>query len=134
MTAFFNNITENAMDGNRRDTPPIIYVMNEEQKKEDQKLKEQIAELKKVVPYNQKDPEFLKWAEKAKTEKPEPAPKSSLNFDFTQETFKPNGKAVFVIDKNKKALVLDNKTVLDIEEQPNIEFNKTLLIWIVGLW
>ncbi|EDM27552.1 hypothetical protein LNTAR_20138 [Lentisphaera araneosa HTCC2155] len=131
MTAFFNNITENAMDGNRKDTPPIIHVMNDQQKKKDLALEAKIAEAKKVVPHNPKDPNFLTWAQKAKTTKPAPAPNAKLALNFTEQTVDIKGKPVFTIDKGKNSLVLDKKAVLETTTKPDFEFNKPFSI---GLW
>ena len=134
MTAFFNNITENAMDGNRKDTPPIIHVMNDKEAKQDLELKDAITQAKNVVPHNSKDPKFLSWLQKAKTETPIAPPKPDLSFKFNNEKFKPKGKAIFATDQKREALILDKKSVLDIQEKPDFEFNKPFSfgVWIYG--
>ena len=43
--AYFNNITENAMDGNRKDSPPVVKLPTPEQESELAAFDEQIAEL-----------------------------------------------------------------------------------------
>ena len=43
--AYFNNITENAMDGNRKDSPPVVKLPTAEQEAELAAFDEQIAEL-----------------------------------------------------------------------------------------
>ena len=43
--AYFNNITENAMDGNRKDSPPVVKLPTPEQEAELAAFDEQIAEL-----------------------------------------------------------------------------------------
>ena len=43
--AYFNNITENAMDGNRKDSPPVVKLPTPEQEAELAALDEQITEL-----------------------------------------------------------------------------------------
>ena len=43
--AYFNNITEKAMDGNRKDSPPVVKLPTPEQEAELAALDEQIAEL-----------------------------------------------------------------------------------------
>ena len=43
--AYFNNITENAMDGNRKDSPPVVKLPTPEQEAELAAFDEQITEL-----------------------------------------------------------------------------------------
>ena len=53
--AYFNNITENAMDGNRKDSPPIVKLPTPEQTaqlaKYDDKIKELDAQSKGPIPH-----------------------------------------------------------------------------------
>lgn len=131
MTAFFNNITEGAMDGNRKDTPPVIHVMSPEQKQKDKELLATIAKLKLVVPHNQKDPKFLKWAEQAKTAKPIAAPKADQLIVFNAESFKNDKEAKFTVEQGKESLILDKKTIFDQTKKPDFEYNKP---FSMGLW
>ncbi|WDE99044.1 DUF1553 domain-containing protein [Lentisphaera profundi] len=134
MTAFFNNITENAMDGNRKDTPPIIHVMNDAQKKKDQDLLAKITKLRKVAPNNNKDPQFLEWSKNAKALKPAPAPIADNSLEFTKEKFKPKKSPIFAIEDDKKSLILDKKSVYESLVNPGFEFNKPFSfgLWVYG--
>lgn len=53
--AYFNNITENAMDGNRKDSPPVVKLPTPEQTAElakfDDKIKELDAQSKGAIPH-----------------------------------------------------------------------------------
>jgi len=67
MAAFFNNTTQNAMDGNIANTPPIIFVPKSEDRPRWELLSKQIetlkAESQKRKDASKKD--FEGWAEKA---------------------------------------------------------------------
>ena len=70
MSAFFTNTTQNAMDGNRKDTPPIAFVPSDEDRPRWEKLDGEIAAAKKAIE-DRKDtarPEFDKWLAEATPE------------------------------------------------------------------
>lgn len=70
MAAFFNNTTQNAMDGNIKDTPPIIPVPRVEDLPQWNKVSKELAEAKKKVDERkvQSKPDFDKWMASAKPE------------------------------------------------------------------
>ena len=49
VSAFFNNTTQNAMDGNVKNTPPVIYVPMEADRPRAEAIKTEILEAKKLV-------------------------------------------------------------------------------------
>ncbi|MGD9720523.1 MAG: DUF1553 domain-containing protein [Pirellulales bacterium] len=63
MAAFFNNTTQGAMDGNIKDTPPIIVVPPDEQRREWDELKTQVADAGQQVDARRAGgrPDFDSW-------------------------------------------------------------------------
>ena len=61
--AYFNNITENAMDGNRKDSPPIVKLPTPEQEAELAAFDEQITELdaQTKAPISEIDATQIAW-------------------------------------------------------------------------
>ena len=61
--AYFNNITENAMDGNRKDSPPVVKLPTPEQEAELAAYDEQITELnaKTKAPIPELDATQIAW-------------------------------------------------------------------------
>jgi hypothetical protein len=70
MAAFFNNTTQKAMDGNVKDTPPIVVVPRDEDLPRWQELDKLVPESKKRVDDRRRDarPGFDKWLAQAKPE------------------------------------------------------------------
>jgi hypothetical protein len=70
MAAFFNNTTQAAMDGNIKDTPPIITVPREEDRPRFQALSKEIAEASKQAEERKKAAQarFDKWLASAKAD------------------------------------------------------------------
>jgi hypothetical protein len=70
LSAFFTNTTQNAMDGNIKDTPPIVFVPNDEDRPRWDKLDGEIAAAKKSAEDRKGHarPEFDKWLATAKPE------------------------------------------------------------------
>jgi hypothetical protein len=68
MAAFFNNTTQNAMDGNVQDTPPIVTVPKEEDRKEWEKISVEAkqARIKKNERKKVTEKEFQEWLTKSK--------------------------------------------------------------------
>lgn len=64
LAAFFNNTTQNAMDGNIKDTPPVIAVPMEEDRPRFETIKTEIADVRKQVEErkNTARGDFDKWA------------------------------------------------------------------------
>ncbi len=63
MSAFFNNTTQAAMDGNIKDTPPVIFVPDDQDRPRWTALQGEIAAAKKAVEDRRTGarPEFDKW-------------------------------------------------------------------------
>jgi len=63
LAAFFNNTTQAAMDGNRKDTPPVIVVPRDEDREEWDSVAKLAAEAKTAVDQRRQDarPEFDRW-------------------------------------------------------------------------
>lgn len=86
MYAFFNNITENAMDGNKDKVPPFVYIMSDEDKQKIKELDEQIAKLNNdLKPWGKNSQLYKDWLAKAEKneielKKPE-KPYLSLRFE-----------------------------------------------------
>jgi hypothetical protein len=70
MAAFFNNTTQNAMDGNIKDTPPVVVVPLEEDRARWAELAPQIEAANKLVADRRRDArsEFDAWLAEAKPE------------------------------------------------------------------
>jgi len=70
LAAFFNNTTQNAMDGNIKDTPPIIPVPKGEDRARWEKASKDLADARKKLEdrKQQARPDFEKWAAAAKPE------------------------------------------------------------------
>lgn len=70
MYGFFNNITENAMDGNKAKVPPIVYLYSEEDKKKLANLDQQIAGLNKdLAPWDKNSKLYKDWLAEAESGK-----------------------------------------------------------------
>ena len=70
MYAFFNNITENAMDGNKAKVPPIVHLYTDEDKKKMADLDKQIASLNnELKPWGQNSKLYKDWLAKAESGK-----------------------------------------------------------------
>ncbi len=63
MAAFFNNTTQNAMDGNIKDTPPILVIPQDEELARWKALETEVPEARKLVDARKKDgrTEFDGW-------------------------------------------------------------------------
>jgi hypothetical protein len=70
MSAFFNNSTIGALDGNIRDTPPIIFVPKREDRPRWEALTKELADVRGQVEARKKEarPGFEKWLPTAKAE------------------------------------------------------------------
>ncbi len=70
LAAFFNNTTQAAMDGNIKDTPPIVSVPLEADAKRWEEVAKEIPSAKALVDERRKTarPEFDAWLKKAKPE------------------------------------------------------------------
>ena len=67
MAAFFNNTTQNPMDGNIKDTPPIVIIPQDEEMARWKELDKEVPLAKTAVETRKKDgrPDFDKWLETA---------------------------------------------------------------------
>jgi Protein of unknown function (DUF1553)/Protein of unknown function (DUF1549)/Concanavalin A-like lectin/glucanases superfamily/Planctomycete cytochrome C len=70
MSAFFNNTTQGAMDGNSKDTPPIVTVPRMEDRPRWDALREELAEARKRLndPKQSARADFDKWLAEVKPE------------------------------------------------------------------
>lgn len=70
MSAFFNNNTIGAMDGNIRDTPPVIFVPKREDRPRWDALSKDIEALRAVIASRKESarPDFEKWLATAKAD------------------------------------------------------------------
>lgn len=70
LAAFFNNTTQNAMDGNVKDTPPIIVVPMAEDRARFEALPTEIASAKQVIEARRQEarPAFEEWMASATAE------------------------------------------------------------------
>jgi len=70
LAAFFNNTTQNAMDGNVKDTPPTVLVPRLEDRPRWEQVSKELAELRRQVEARKQSgrPEFEKWLAAAKPE------------------------------------------------------------------
>jgi hypothetical protein len=70
MAAFFNNTTQNAMDGNVKDTPPTVLVPRAEDRPRWEQLTRDLGELRKQVDARKQSAraDFDKWLAAAKPE------------------------------------------------------------------
>jgi hypothetical protein len=142
LSAFFNNITEKAMDGNKESVPPVVRVLSDEEKSKMLALDKRISDLsKELATYNQNSEDYKAWltsAEKGsfKLEKPKD---EYLKVDFenlnslevaTSGKSKKKGKLVSKkLDKKKhftrrndsKALKLDGKDFVDLGQAGDFE-------------
>ncbi len=71
LAAFFNNTTQGAMDGNIKDTPPILFVPQREDRPRWEALTKEIADVSAKVEERKKiaRADFDKWLKDAKQEK-----------------------------------------------------------------
>ncbi|MEX2309340.1 MAG: DUF1553 domain-containing protein [Pirellulales bacterium] len=70
MAAFFNNTTQNPMDGNIKDTPPVVVVPGNEDRARWDELTKQIPDTNKLIADRRRDarPDFDAWLSSAKPE------------------------------------------------------------------
>ncbi len=70
MAAFFNNTTQQPMDGNIKDTPPVVMVPQKKDAKRLTQLTKRVPETKKQLDDRRRDarPEFAAWLAHAKPE------------------------------------------------------------------
>jgi hypothetical protein len=70
MASFFNNTTQNAMDGNIKDTPPVVLVPRPEDQPRWKALKDEVALAKQKVDQRKKTArsDFDRWLAKTKPE------------------------------------------------------------------
>jgi hypothetical protein len=70
MAAFFNNTTQGAMDGNIKDTPPIVMVPRPEDRQRWQRLQKQLAGAKQKVESHKQSARaaFAEWLKGARAE------------------------------------------------------------------
>ncbi len=63
LSAFFNNTTQGAMDGNRKDTPPTVFVPSDDDRQRWETLETELADARKKVEERRKAarPEFESW-------------------------------------------------------------------------
>ena len=142
MYGFFNNITENAMDGNKSKVPPIVYLYSDEDKKKLADLEQQISGLNKdLVPWNQNSKMYKEWLTKAEAgkldfKKPD-KPYLHLNFENIKSLKIPiKGTAVssallkskelntskhIANGKSGKALKLNGEDFIEVGEFGNFE-------------
>ena len=68
MAAFFNNTTQKPMDGNIKDTPPVVPVPQKSDAERLEQLTKQLPDAKKLVEERRRDarPDFDQWLAKAK--------------------------------------------------------------------
>ena len=131
MTGFFNNITENAMDGNKKQVAPIVHIMNADQEKQDQELKQQIANIKTFVPHNPKDEKFLTWLKNAKDFTLPTIADPDLSVDISKVDLTKSTKVAKTTYENKAALEFKEKTILELSELPQIDTKKAFSF---GAW
>jgi len=72
MAAFFNNTTQRAMDGNIKDTPPVLRVPATSDRSRLKELEQEIAQAKQKLDQRKKEaqPEFEAWLATAKGNTP----------------------------------------------------------------
>jgi Protein of unknown function (DUF1553)/Protein of unknown function (DUF1549)/Concanavalin A-like lectin/glucanases superfamily/Planctomycete cytochrome C len=83
LSAFFNNTTQKAMDGNVKDTPPVLVLPKAEEQARWEQLQTEIPSSEKAVEQRKKDarPEFDAWLAKPDLEAlDERVPKEKLLF------------------------------------------------------
>src|ERR1051325_1385268 len=70
LAAFFNNTTQKPMDGNIKDTPPIVIVPQKSDAARLDQLNKEVPEAKKLVDNRRRDArkEFDEWLAHAKPE------------------------------------------------------------------
>jgi len=119
LAAFFNNTTQGAMDGNIKDTPPIVVVPMAEDRKRFQEIGPDLAAARRAVEDRKRDarPEFDRWITGATPEAagramPEGAPLVAL--DLT-EGAGPTTRATIAGEETALSLVITTKW----QEGPN---------------
>jgi hypothetical protein len=83
MAAFFNNTTQGAMDGNIKDTPPIIFVPSKDDRPKWNGLSKELAAIKQKLEARKQSAQgdFEKWLATTKTEAyPAMIPTKGLHF------------------------------------------------------
>ena len=70
LSAFFNNSTQGAMDGNRQDTPPIVFVPADDDRPRWEELSPQLDAIRKSLAQRKTDarPDFERWLSAARAE------------------------------------------------------------------
>ena len=110
MSAFFNNTTQGAMDGNIPNTPPIIFVPRTEDRPRWDVLSKEIAGLKTQIEMRKKaaQGDFDKWLDQAKADQVAAlVPTEALRLHAKLN--EGGGKSVnFVVDGSARALNVGN--------------------------
>ena len=145
MAAFFRNTTQNPLDGNISDTPPVMVVPQPEDRARWQQIGEEHSRLKSQMQKLRVDsaPEFAKWLSD------EDRPKIRGPVDPADEVFSISGQdvafknhalmpkipsGVRVIDgpvTGSLALRFEPKSAIDL---PNIEAIETSKPFTIGVW
>ena len=116
LAAFFNNTTQNAMDGNAKDTPPIVVVPLAEDRPRFDALPSEIAASKQSIEVRRQEarPAFEKWLESANAEvlaAAVPTNGLSLHAPLNEGAGK---SSKFLIDGQSREIVLnDSATWID---------------------
>ncbi len=108
MAAFFNNSTQNAMDGNAKDTPPIVTVPSMEDRPRLEALLKEIPLAKKAVEDRRKAarPEFEQWLANAKPDALGPGAPSEGQVLFAPFSEGDGTKTTVTIGKDSKSINL----------------------------
>jgi hypothetical protein len=115
LSAFFNNTTQNAMDGNIKDTPPVVLVPRPEDRERWEKISKELADLRTQSDARKTTAraEFDKWLKEVKPEQVAalvPADGLHLHAALTEG----KGKAVQVaVDGKPRSLTLAADPVWD---------------------
>jgi len=116
LAAFFNNTTQSAMDGNAKDTPPIVVVPLAEDRPRFDALPSEIAASKQSIEVRRQEarPAFEKWLESANAEvlaAAVPTNGLSLHAPLNEGAGK---SSKFLIDGQSREIVLnDSATWID---------------------
>jgi hypothetical protein len=135
MSAFFNNTTQAAMDGNIQNTPPVIPVPKSEDRARYNEVVKQIGELKIQLDARKKDArgDFDKWLAAAKPDASEiKAPTQGLAFRAPLSEGKGNEFNVSIADKPRTVNLASGfswvpgrgaEKAFAIQPGPSLEFN-----------
>lgn len=82
LAAFFNNTTQDAMDGNIKDTPPVVMVPRDDDRARWQELRGSLAKLRKQLKERRETarPEFDDWVASDKPLESRQIPQEGLQF------------------------------------------------------